>query len=305
MAPLFARKELLPKASDRRASVVVASLDSGASPGAVIKDVIERAQVGKEWGSGDAIFLKPNLTYPIAMPGVTTRVEFIEVVTEYFLDKGCRVTIGEGPGGYNGFSMRDAFEAHGITSAVKRLGASLIELCLALKNLWGCVADVFRIRFHPFLDEILAELTRALPLGGAVLDGFYGLDRNGPMVEGVPRRLNWTAASRDCGAHDVTLTKLLGFDPHRISHLRYGMRLGAVPAPEGVDVTAIGIDPQQFSLTPTLWNRIAKLTWRHSSLTWLAYLSPLAGPLHWLMYLIRRKPEELTVRTFSGWESRR
>src|SRR6267378_4461582 len=86
--------------------VVVAS--SAADPGSLVavKDVAERAGLGQDWRAGDAIFLKPNLTYPEFKPGVTTRVEFITAVAEYFLDRGCRVTVGEGPGGYNGFSMK-------------------------------------------------------------------------------------------------------------------------------------------------------------------------------------------------------
>src|SRR6266550_6713727 len=111
-----------------RPTVVVQSLKEGSSAARTIDDVIERAQVGHDWSSGDRVFLKPNLTYPTPKPGVTTRVEFIEAVASYFLDKGCRVTIGEGPGGYNGFSMKAAFIAHGLTTVARRLGGSLVEI---------------------------------------------------------------------------------------------------------------------------------------------------------------------------------
>jgi uncharacterized protein (DUF362 family) len=332
----------------KRPSVVVESLEGVESRERVIHEVIERAQVGHAWGSGDPVFLKPNLTYPTSKPGVTTRVEFIETVARYFLAKGCRVTIGEGPGGYNGFKMKEAFEAHGLTAAAQRLGVSLVELSdwevvslsiesrrgkhvavpipkpllhdfrgivslpvpkvhcmtgvsLGLKNMWGCVSDVFRIRFHPYLDEILAALLKALRIEGAILDGWYGLDENGPMVDGVVKELRWVAASQSCGAHDVAVTKLLGFDPMKISHLRYAMQLRLVPPLDGVDVNS-GIVPQRFALKLNLWNRLAKLTWIHPRLTWLVYISPFAGLIHWLMYLVRKKPKELTVRTVGGWQ---
>jgi len=103
--------------------VVVESLSYRSSPETTICDVIARSLVGETWGAGDSIFLKPNLTYPTPKPGVTTRVDFIEIVAKYFLDRGCRVTIGEGPGGYNGFSMKQAFQAHGLTVVARRLGA--------------------------------------------------------------------------------------------------------------------------------------------------------------------------------------
>jgi len=309
---------------------------------------MERAGIGHECRSGDAIFLKPNLTYPSPRPGVTTRTDFIEAVATYFLERGCRLTVGEGPGGYNGFSMRAAFETHGLTRIARRLGVDLVELSewepeqvpvqlkrgrevrvpvpkrllddfhglislpvpkvhcitgvsLGLKNLWGCIADTFRIRFHPFFDEILTKLATVLPLRGTVLDGVYGLDENGPMLDGVPKRLNWIAASRDTGAHDVVLTKLLGFDPLRISHLRHGIRAGTVPRAEDVQVEAAGIRPERFALRPNIWNRLAKLTWAHRALTWLVYLSPIAGPIHGLMYRVRARPADLSVRTLRGW----
>jgi uncharacterized protein (DUF362 family) len=173
---------------------------------------------------------------------------------------------------------------------------------LGLKNLWGCIADRFRIRFHPFLDEIVAELATRLRVGAALLDGLYGLDHNGPMVDGVVRRLEWIAASLHCGAHDAAVAGLLGFDPYKISHLRYAMKVGVVPLPAAIDVQAVGIQPQHFSLKLNVWNRFAKLTWLHPRFTWLVYLSPLAGPIHWLMYLVRPRPKELSVRGLRGWE---
>jgi uncharacterized protein (DUF362 family) len=328
--------------------VIVASLGSDRTWVRSLKEVIERAALGDEWRAGDAIFLKPNLTFPEFKPGVTTRVDFIAAVAEYFVDKGCRVTIGEGPGGYNGFSMKAAFEAHGLNRVAVRLGVGIVELSdweaelvgvrvrsrrivdvpvpkpllrdyravvslpvpkvhcmtgvsLGLKNLWGCIADTFRIRFHPFLDEILAALAQTLPLRGAVLDGLFGLDENGPMLDGVPRRLNWTAASADCAGHDVAITRLMGIDPWSVSHLRYGMNLGLVPRPEQLDLEATGVEPQRFSLRLNAWNRVARLTWLHPKLTWLVYLSPFAGFIHWLMYLVRSRPKELSVRGLRGW----
>jgi uncharacterized protein (DUF362 family) len=336
-------------AAQKKPIVVVESLQGRVSPARAIHDVIGRALVDQNWGSGDSVFLKPNLTYPNPKAGVTTRVDFIEVVARYFLDRGCTVTIGEGPGGYNGFSMKAAFEAHGLKAVARRLGVSLIdvsdwEACnvtvksrrgrrvevpipkpllqeframvslpvpkvhcmtgvsLGLKNLWGCIPDVFRIRFHPFLDEILAALATLLPVRAAILDGLYGLDENGPMVDGVVRRLEWVAASSDCGAHDVVVTRLLGLDPFRVSHLRYGMDQGIIPVPDQIDVLAAGVRPQHFSLKRNLWNRLAKMTWIHPKLTWFVYLSPVAGPIHWLMYRLRRRPKDLSVRTMRGWE---
>jgi uncharacterized protein (DUF362 family) len=65
--------------------------------------------------SARAILIKPNLTYPIYKPGVTTRMEFIRevVVTLIEFNKDVKIYIGEGEGGYNSFSMDEAFKTMG------------------------------------------------------------------------------------------------------------------------------------------------------------------------------------------------
>jgi len=174
---------------------------------------------------------------------------------------------------------------------------------LAIKNLWGCIPDTFRIRFHPHFDEIINTLAVVLPVRGAVLDGKFALDENGPMVDGVCRTLNWVGAAPDCGSHDVAISSLLGFDPLTISHLRYGIRVGTIPLPQQVQTVAIDVERQHFRLKRNFWNRVAALTWLHPRLTWLVYLSPMSGPIHWVMYRIRRRPDHLAVRGLHGWEA--
>jgi uncharacterized protein (DUF362 family) len=62
-----------------------------------------------------AILIKPNLTYPTYKKGVTTSIELIrEVVgTLKDLNKNVKIYIGEGEGGYNSFSMDEAFKTMG------------------------------------------------------------------------------------------------------------------------------------------------------------------------------------------------
>jgi uncharacterized protein (DUF362 family) len=65
--------------------------------------------------SAKAIFIKPNLTYPVYKKGVTTRVEFIRSLVNVISDINplLKIVIGEGEGGYNSFSMLDAFKNMG------------------------------------------------------------------------------------------------------------------------------------------------------------------------------------------------
>jgi uncharacterized protein (DUF362 family) len=65
--------------------------------------------------SARAILIKPNLTYPTYKKGVTTRAEFIREVVATLTDfnKNIKIYIGEGEGGYNSFSMDEAFKNMG------------------------------------------------------------------------------------------------------------------------------------------------------------------------------------------------
>ncbi|MDP2277889.1 MAG: DUF362 domain-containing protein [Nitrospirota bacterium] len=62
-----------------------------------------------------AVFIKPNLTYPSYRKGVTTRVEFVRSLVAVLkkLNAEIKIYIGEGDGGYNSYSMTNAFQDMG------------------------------------------------------------------------------------------------------------------------------------------------------------------------------------------------
>lgn len=80
---------------------------------------IQRAskQIGlvKEIKTKNVVFIKPNLTYPKYKKGVTTRKEFIHALVTVLIESNpdLKVYIGEGEGGYNSFSMSEAFKNMG------------------------------------------------------------------------------------------------------------------------------------------------------------------------------------------------
>jgi uncharacterized protein (DUF362 family) len=65
--------------------------------------------------STKTIFIKPNLTYPVYKQGVTTRVEFVRALVSVLneINSDLKIYIGEGEGGYNSFSMTEAFKNMG------------------------------------------------------------------------------------------------------------------------------------------------------------------------------------------------
>lgn len=75
-----------------------------------------------EFNKANAIFIKPNLTYPKFKKGVTTRVEYIESLVAALrqINSSTKIYIGEGEGGYNSFSMTEAMQSMGFYELEKR-----------------------------------------------------------------------------------------------------------------------------------------------------------------------------------------
>lgn len=75
-----------------------------------------------EFNKANAVFIKPNLTYPKFKKGVTTRVEYIESLVAALkqINSSTKIYIGEGEGGYNSFSMTEALKAMGFYELEKK-----------------------------------------------------------------------------------------------------------------------------------------------------------------------------------------
>ena len=84
--------------------------------------------LSEEFDKAKAIFIKPNLTFPVYKKGVTTRREFVECLIKALrnINSKTKIYIGEGEGGYNSFSMSEAFENMGFFSLEKKF--SLVKI---------------------------------------------------------------------------------------------------------------------------------------------------------------------------------
>lgn len=66
--------------------------------------------LNEDFEKAQAIFIKPNLTYPRYKKGVTTRFGFVDNLVHALrqINTTTKIYIGEGEGGYNSFSMTQA-----------------------------------------------------------------------------------------------------------------------------------------------------------------------------------------------------
>jgi uncharacterized protein (DUF362 family) len=83
---------------------------------------IKTISMDKAFAAANAVFIKPNLTYPRYKNGVTTQVEFIEnlVAALRQINSTTKIYIGEGEGGYNSFSMTEAMKTMGFFEIANR-----------------------------------------------------------------------------------------------------------------------------------------------------------------------------------------
>jgi uncharacterized protein (DUF362 family) len=83
---------------------------------------IKTISLDNDFARARAIFIKPNLTYPVYKEGVTTRVEFVEclVAALRLINSTTKIYIGEGEGGYNSFSMTEAMTSMGFYKIAER-----------------------------------------------------------------------------------------------------------------------------------------------------------------------------------------
>jgi uncharacterized protein (DUF362 family) len=75
-----------------------------------------------DFEKANAVFIKPNLTYPVYRKGVTTRKEFVESLVAALrkINTTTKIYIGEGEGGYNSFPMTEAMRNMGFHEIEKK-----------------------------------------------------------------------------------------------------------------------------------------------------------------------------------------
>jgi uncharacterized protein (DUF362 family) len=162
---------------------------------------------------------------------------------------------------------------------------------MSIKNQWGCIQEPsLRLKLHPYFKKVILEVNKALNVGVAVIDGRYGLNRNGPM-RGDPIKMDLLIVANNILAADATCCSIMGIDPCSVDYLKYYRRNEPIPELEDIQFNQ---DPNnfigtKFYLKRSVWDYPGYFAFRSSCLAWLAYYSPLSRILHKGLYLFREK----------------
>ena len=96
---------------------------------------------------------------------------------------------------------------------------------LSIKNLFGCLKEAKKSRFHKKLDDILPYLAKTIRSDMNILDGMVCMEGNGPLV-GNPKKLSVLVAGANPVSVDAFCSTIMGFNPKEIKHIANAAALG-------------------------------------------------------------------------------
>lgn len=142
------------------------------------------------------------------------------------------------------FEIRKVYDAQGnpVSVRVAKTALTSFRVSLAIPKTHDCVIATLGIKnlvvgaiqkpdkpkiHHGYLaiNVNIAILARELSPHLTIIDGFEGMEGNGP-VSGDPVPHRFALVGSDPVAIDSAAATLMGFDPHRIGYLVYCARLG-------------------------------------------------------------------------------
>ncbi len=95
---------------------------------AALNDALSWVQWERLIGADARIFVKPNLTWKLPSPGVTTSPAFLETLIRTLTSRSRHVSIVESDGGYASFRAEESFQGHGLHAFAQKYGVSVINL---------------------------------------------------------------------------------------------------------------------------------------------------------------------------------
>jgi len=128
-----------------------------------------------------------------------------------------------------------------IISAAKLKTHMSTQVTLGMKNMFGMLTTKLKGQYHiRGMDKVIHDINKTLPPKITVIDGFIAMEGRGP-VHGNPVKMDTIIASVDPVAADAVASRIMGFDPERIDHIRWGHESG-IGNMENIEVVGDGVD---------------------------------------------------------------
>jgi len=95
----------------------------------------------------------------------------------------------------------------------------LVTISCGLKNLFGAIAKPRKVTYHPRLNEVIVGINKLLKPDLTLIDGIIALGK-------WPVKMGLILVSTDRLAADYVAAKIMGYNPHRITHLMLAEKEG-------------------------------------------------------------------------------
>jgi uncharacterized protein (DUF362 family) len=113
-----------------------------------------------------------------------------------------------------------------VISAAKMKTHMATKVTLGMKNMFGLLPDKMKFKFHTQgISKVVVDVNTVIKPALTVIDGFVAMEGHGP-TGGIPVKMDLIIAGKDVVATDATAARVMGFDPHEISHIRTAAQKG-------------------------------------------------------------------------------
>jgi uncharacterized protein (DUF362 family) len=113
-----------------------------------------------------------------------------------------------------------------IISAAKMKTHMATKVTLGMKNMFGMLPDKLKMKYHAMgISKVIVDINTVVRPHLTVIDGFVAMEGRGP-TDGSPLKMDLIFAGKDPVATDATCARVMGIDPHEISHIRGAQKKG-------------------------------------------------------------------------------
>jgi len=113
-----------------------------------------------------------------------------------------------------------------VISAAKLKTHMSTKVTLGMKNMFGLLPDKFKAKYHSMgISKVIVDINSVLKSRLTVIDGFVGMEGAGPS-DGTPIQMDLIIAGEDPVATGATACRIMGIDPHEVSHIQRAAEKG-------------------------------------------------------------------------------
>jgi uncharacterized protein (DUF362 family) len=116
------------------------------------------------------------------------------------------------------------------------------QVTLGMKNMFGLIPSKYKFRYHftHSMDKVIVDVNTVIKPALTVIDGFIAMEGQGPIY-GNPVKMDLIIAGKDVVATDAVASRVMGFDPRLIYHIRRASEKG-LGSIEGYEVVGENVE---------------------------------------------------------------